>query len=218
MIDINSKEEYTNGCQLEEGRNRMDTKSRIFNASLQLFAINGYENVSVRAIADEVGIKAASIYNHFNNKEHMLAGCYNFYVKHRHISRLTSDQYLPIIKEGTREEVLGILNYIFPDDIIDNMIYAWLIILSRIYTDEKAKEIYLDEINFSMQYLADFFGAGIKIGRFLNFNIPTISFVLISVRIFASQFFAVQPKDKSVRIKVDMEMFDELIKIIPFIY
>jgi AcrR family transcriptional regulator len=96
----------------------MDTKSHIFNTALRLFAANGYENVTVRKIADTVGIKAASIYNHYNSKEQILEACYTFYLTYRHISRLSKEQYEPIIRNGTVEEVLNIINYPFPDDVI----------------------------------------------------------------------------------------------------
>ena len=47
----------------------METKELILNKSLKLFSDKGYEGVSMRDIASEVGIKAASIYNHFKGKE-----------------------------------------------------------------------------------------------------------------------------------------------------
>lgn len=46
-----------------------DTKQRILDKSLELFASRGYEAVSVADIAKEVGIKASSLYNHFQSKQ-----------------------------------------------------------------------------------------------------------------------------------------------------
>ena len=45
------------------------TKQRIINESLKLFSKAGYDGVSMRDIASAVGIKGASIYNHFKGKE-----------------------------------------------------------------------------------------------------------------------------------------------------
>lgn len=45
------------------------TKERIFNAAYRLFAEHGYENVSIRAIADMAETKLGSIYYHFESKE-----------------------------------------------------------------------------------------------------------------------------------------------------
>ena len=50
----------------------MSTKERILEASLSLFAGNGYDGTSVEQIANAVGIKAPSIYKHFKGKEDIL--------------------------------------------------------------------------------------------------------------------------------------------------
>lgn len=50
----------------------MTTKEKILNAALTLFSEKGYNAVSVRHIAAEVGIKASSLYNHFENKQDIL--------------------------------------------------------------------------------------------------------------------------------------------------
>lgn len=45
------------------------TKEKIIYESLNLFSQKGYEGISMRDIAAAVGIKGASIYNHFKGKE-----------------------------------------------------------------------------------------------------------------------------------------------------
>ena len=46
-----------------------DTKQRILEKSLELFASKGYDAVSVGEIAKAVGVKAPSLYNHFASKQ-----------------------------------------------------------------------------------------------------------------------------------------------------
>lgn len=48
------------------------TSDVIISTSLQLFAKYGYAATSMRNIADAVGIRAASLYNHFGSKEDIL--------------------------------------------------------------------------------------------------------------------------------------------------
>lgn len=48
---------------------QMTTKERIVLESLRLFSQKGYDGVSMREIASKVGIKGASIYNHFKGKQ-----------------------------------------------------------------------------------------------------------------------------------------------------
>lgn len=47
----------------------LTTKEKIICESLRLFSSKGYNGVSMREIATAVGIKGASIYNHFKGKE-----------------------------------------------------------------------------------------------------------------------------------------------------
>ena len=46
-----------------------DTKQKILTKALELFAARGYDAVSVGEIAQAVGIKAPSLYNHFPSKQ-----------------------------------------------------------------------------------------------------------------------------------------------------
>ena len=50
----------------------MTTKERILDIALTLFSQRGYDGVSMRDIAVETGIKAASIYNYYAGKEDLL--------------------------------------------------------------------------------------------------------------------------------------------------
>lgn len=50
----------------------MNTKEKILNSALNLFSTKGYSAVSVRNIAAEVGIRASSLYNHFESKQDIL--------------------------------------------------------------------------------------------------------------------------------------------------
>ena len=51
---------------------RGNTKQEILEASLDLFSIHGFEATSVSQIADAVGIRKASLYSHFENKQAIL--------------------------------------------------------------------------------------------------------------------------------------------------
>ena len=60
---------------------RKNTKEKIFDVSIDLFSQKGYDGVSIRQIAGEVGIKESSIYNHYNSKESILESILNYYIK-----------------------------------------------------------------------------------------------------------------------------------------
>jgi AcrR family transcriptional regulator len=50
----------------------INTREKIINSTIELFLSKGYEAVSMRDIAKATGIKASSIYNHFQNKEQII--------------------------------------------------------------------------------------------------------------------------------------------------
>jgi len=195
-----------------------NTRTNIINASLKLFAEYGYETVSVRDIASAAGIKASSIYGHFGHKEQILTECFNFYYKYRHVTRLEKDQYIPIIKSGTKEEVLQSLLYTYSDEILENMLYSLYIIYTRIYIDDMARDIYADEIDTSMKYLCEFFNTGIELGRFGEFNVPAVSLLLLSARMFSAHTFNLKTEQKEKWRIPESESFNEIVKIIPFEY
>ena len=51
---------------------RGNTKQEILEASLDLFSVKGYEATSISQIANAVGIRKASLYSHFENKQAIL--------------------------------------------------------------------------------------------------------------------------------------------------
>jgi histone acetyltransferase (RNA polymerase elongator complex component) len=56
----------------------MNTKEKIFEVSLDLFSKKGYDSVSLREIAEEVGIKKSSIYSHYSSKEAILMDIFDY--------------------------------------------------------------------------------------------------------------------------------------------
>lgn len=57
----------------------MGTKEKIFDAALDLFSKKGYDSVSLREIADEVGIKKSSIYSHYPSKKSILMDIFEYF-------------------------------------------------------------------------------------------------------------------------------------------
>ena len=51
---------------------RGSTKQEILNAALELFSVQGFEATSIAQIAGAVGIRKASLYSHFENKQAIL--------------------------------------------------------------------------------------------------------------------------------------------------
>lgn len=71
----------------------MTTKERITEEALTLFAEKGYKGTSVKNIADAVGIKDASLYNHFKSKQEIFDSIVCLISKH--ISQLSQTLGIP---------------------------------------------------------------------------------------------------------------------------
>ena len=59
----------------------MNNKEKIFHVSIDLFSKYGYDGVSIRKIASEVGIKESSIYNHYKSKESIMDSILDYYIE-----------------------------------------------------------------------------------------------------------------------------------------
>ena len=51
---------------------KSNTREDILEAALDLFSVKGYEATSISQLADAVGIRKASLYSHFANKQDIL--------------------------------------------------------------------------------------------------------------------------------------------------
>ena len=71
----------------------MTTKEKITEEALTLFAEKGYKGTSVKNIADAVGIKDASLYNHFKSKQEIFDSIVELIMKH--ISDLSETLGMP---------------------------------------------------------------------------------------------------------------------------
>src|SRR5215468_11310071 len=61
----------------ERGR---DTRARLLGLALQLFAEQGYEQTSLREIAERLGVTKAALYYHFKSKEDIVRSLVEDYI------------------------------------------------------------------------------------------------------------------------------------------
>jgi AcrR family transcriptional regulator len=82
----------------------MSTKERILNASIDLFSKKGYKDVSVREIAKAVGIKASSLYKHYQSKEDILESVFSLFKDKMSQTIIPKDALEQYVKGITPEE------------------------------------------------------------------------------------------------------------------
>ena len=197
---------------------RSDTKEKIFGTALRLFATSGVENVSMRDIADAVGIKAASIYNHYASKDEIVEACYAYYHDNHALARLPQEQYIPILLEGSKEDILRVPDTDLPEEMTENIVSAMIVLFSRIHTDAKATEVYTKTIDLSLAFLDEYFHAAIRVGRLEAFDVRGFSMLFLSARLFYAQSVSIHPEAFHDWSTAHQEMIEALMHILPFRY
>jgi AcrR family transcriptional regulator len=122
----------------------ISTKEKIMDAAIVLFSEKGYETVSMRDIARTVGIKAASIYNHYPSKRDILESMYEFY---RHVIRTVvpdEEKIISMLETEPLQDVLASMLYYFPPELQNRMDRILLIASQRISLD-KDSELFVRE-------------------------------------------------------------------------
>lgn len=92
----------------------MNRKEEILLVTLELAAENGLSNVSMAQIAEKIGIRKPSLYNHFKSKEEIIEAMYQYFRdKSKETLSLTDIDYGEFVKDKSIEEALrqSVSNY-----------------------------------------------------------------------------------------------------------
>ena len=125
---------------------KTQTKDKIFDTALDLFSKKGYDSVSVRTIASEVGIKESSIYNHYSSKKDILMSILNYFEEYFKGNPLDDENIRKLLEENPEEfyhqgsEMLK--QQIFEEKILKIM----KLIFVQMYQIDEVKEFFLREI------------------------------------------------------------------------
>lgn len=149
-------------------------KEQILDNALELIAESGYENVSMKDIANITGIKASSIYNYYRSKESILTSLYDYYLEYFIKNRILETESKRIISEGTIRDIADIM----PDGSfikqekheLKRMMLITKVIYTRMFFDVRAGEIYHITTERAKQNTKKKFDYGIEIGRFVPFD------------------------------------------------
>ena len=124
-----------------ENKPEKTTKERIFDASIDLFSQKGFNAVSVRKIAREVGIRESSIYNHYQSKDAILDSIFQYFkqelIKMRPSEVRNLEDHENITPEVFRQRANLTLN-LFRNPKMEKL---FRIISSEQFRDERARTI-----------------------------------------------------------------------------
>lgn len=174
--------------------NFVGTKNQIFNTAIELFMRNGFDNVSLRDIADKVGIRQSTIYNHFKSKQELLNAIYNFYCHYYLKDRPSLEDMEIKLKSVRLINIIRLIRYDFNEAYEQKMSDITKIIFQRIGIDERAREISKSlMIDEGIKYVEAVFNRGIEHGRFAPFDTHAMAVFINSVRIFTLYNWILDP-------------------------
>lgn len=125
---------------------KTQTKDKIFDTALDLFSKKGYDSVSVRTIASEVGIKESSIYNHYSSKKDILMSILNYFEEYFK-GNLLDDENIRKLLEENPEEFYHQGSEMFKQQIFEEKILKIMkLIFVQMYQIDEVKEFFLREI------------------------------------------------------------------------
>ena len=130
----------------------MNTKEKIFDVALDLFSKKGYDSVSLREIAEEVGIKKSSIYSHYPSKEAILISIFEYFTDLFEYDELLNSKELVL---ATDNEILTQnpeMFYHIGSEAIKEMfsnernLKIWKLIFIQMHYNEKIRVFFQNEI------------------------------------------------------------------------
>jgi AcrR family transcriptional regulator len=103
------EEPITSSAALQEApkkpRKSEQTRAKILEAALELFRERGYEETTMRAIAEAAGVAVGNAYYYFRSKEHLIQA---FYAR-THEEHLAASREVLDRERGLRERLLGVM-------------------------------------------------------------------------------------------------------------
>lgn len=166
-----------------------DTKKIILKKALELFSERGYDSVSVGEIAQKVGIKAPSLYNHYKSKEEIFQAIVSDTAERYekgtdkidiHVANVSRDipSFKKIAAESLTEKVKQIFLYSLHDETVSR--FRKMMTIEQFRSEKLAKlysERYVDRM---IAYHADIFRSLIAAGEIVNVDPITLATFYVS--------------------------------------
>ena len=166
-----------------------DTKKIILKKALELFSERGYDSVSVGEIAQKVGIKAPSLYNHYKSKEEIFQAIVSETAERYekgtdkidiHVANVSRDipSFKKIAAESLTEKVKQIFLYSLHDETVSR--FRKMMTIEQFRSEKLAKlysERYVDRM---IAYHADIFRSLIAAREIVNEDPITLATSYVS--------------------------------------
>ena len=154
----------------------MSRKQEIIYATLELASEYGLKAVSLSQIADRIGIKKPSLYNHFKSKEEIVSAMYAFLRENAKKKNSVAADFTALFEGRTLEEILirslsGYMQFLTVPD----MLCFFKVLYAERSTSPEAAQIMIDETECMVKYTKALFYALVVHGKMKNEDIDTVA-------------------------------------------
>ena len=155
----------------------MNRKEEIIQATLSLASEKGLSNISMSQIAEYIGIKKPSLYNHFKSKDEIIEATYQ-YLRNEAKSSLSIGEidYARLIEGKSLKEILMLtINNYNNMNMQENMLKFYKIIYAERTFNPLAAKIIIEETNLMVNATKNLFYA-LQVHKKLNIeNIDVVA-------------------------------------------
>lgn len=182
-------------------------------ATLELAANKGLGNVSMNMIADKVGIKKPSLYNHFSSKEELVEVMYQFLSKEaKKTANIGAIDYTTFFAGKSALEILrGIVKGYFNMNQQEHMINFYKVIYSERSLNPVAAKIVAEETDRMILATKQLFYA-MEVHKLLHFKNPDMSAVSFAMTIHGLMDYGLDQRNGQYSFETDKSLLDNYLK------
>lgn len=171
-------------------------KKEIIMATLELAANKGLGNVSMNMIADKVGIKKPSLYNHFSSKEELVETMYEFLREEaKNNAHIGPIDYTSLFQGKTALDVLRLtVGGYFNMNQQEHMLNFYKVIYSERSLQPMAAKIVVEETEKMINATKQLFYA-MQVHQLLHFNNPDMSALSFALTVHGLMDYTLDQKN-----------------------
>mgnify|MGYP000685871349 FL=1 len=191
-----------------------DTRKKdIIMATLELAANKGLGNVSMNMIADKVGIKKPSLYNHFASKEELVEVMYQFLREEaKKNANIGAIDYTIIFAGKSALEILKMMvGGYFNMNQQEHMLNFYKVIYSERSLNPMAAKIVAEETDKMIIATKQLFYA-MEVHKLLHFTNPDMSAVSFAMTIHGLMDYELDQSNSKCSYETDKNLLDDYLK------
>jgi AcrR family transcriptional regulator len=158
------------------------TKEKIFNAAVKLYSERGFAEVTMRHIAEEVGINAAAIYRYYPSKEALLHFLYEFYSAHWDSVAPELDELLALCETSSPQEVFNRIQFRFDPELEETMDHIVKIAVRQINVDPRSAQ-FIGEHAYQLSFWSKILKRMIELDKIEPIDVDAFSNIIANYNI-----------------------------------